>query len=185
MVDPFTIITFLSSYATGWKIGGLFSDLSYGKNIQHLQNGTEFLSEGIEKQDTKILQKAIYEFDFINENDDRLFAVSFSYLYRAVCYTYLLDFSLAYYYLDKLEAIDYDFMTRKKDSIEETKNDGRSFRNEVEKLERAYNEYLKSLNNQGGDEGNSRPNVLWKKSFVILSCIVIIGVLAMLFFVFI
>ena len=68
MIDPFTIVTVLSSYATGQKIGGLLSDWSYGKNIQHLQNGVEHFSNGVEKHDSDFLEKAIFELDHINEN---------------------------------------------------------------------------------------------------------------------
>lgn len=161
----------------------MLSDLSYGKNIQHLQNAIGHFSKGIEKQDSNFLQKAISEFDFINENDDRLFVVAFSYYCRAVCYTYLLKFSLAYDYLDELEAIEYDFFTRKKDTIEETKNDGRSFRTEVKKLEKAYNEYLKSLNRSSRNEeyNNDAPQTFWKKAFIALSVIIIIGILIFFF----
>lgn len=181
MIDPFTIVTVLSSYATGQKIGGLLSDWSYGKNIQHLQNGVEYFSKGVDKQDSDFLEKAIVEFDHVNENDDRLFVLAFSYLYRAMCYTYLFKFSLAYDYLNKLESIDADrgFYTRKKDTIEETKKNGRSFKNEVVKLEKAYREYL---NSQGSEHDNS--GMSWKKAFVALSCFVIVGILVALFFFF-
>lgn len=186
MIDPFTIVTILSSYATGQKVGGLIADWSYGKNIGHLQNGVEHCSNGIEKHDTVFLDKAISELDYVNESDDRLFVVAFSYLYRAICYTYLLKFPLAYFYLDKLESIEYDFFTLKKDTIEETKRDGRSCRADVERLENAYNEYLRSLNSN--EEGKSRRQDvqnLWKKAFVVLSCVLIVVVLAVVvFFVF-
>lgn len=184
MFDPYTIITVVEAYVTGQKVGGLLSEWGYGKNIQHFQNGVENFSIGVENHDSDFLEKAIAEFDHVNENDDRLFIIAYSYLYRALCYTYLLKFSLAYHYLDKLESVDYDFFTRKKDTIEDTKNDGRSFRKEVVKLEKAYNEYLKSLENQEDDEVIPDPNVFWKKAFVILSCVVVIGVLAVLFFLF-
>lgn len=174
MIDPFTIVTFLSSYATGLKITGLLSDLSNGKNIQHFNNGVEYSSKGIDNQDLDFLQKAISEFDYINETDDRLFVVAWSYLFRAVCYTCLFKFSLAYYFLDKLEAIDYNFFTRKKDTIEETKKDGRSFRNEVKKLEKAY---LASIN---VNEQEAKP--IWKKVLIISSIIIVAGVIVFLFF---
>ena len=182
MIDPFTIVTVLSSYATGQKIGGLLSDWSYGKNIQHLQNGVEHFSNGVEKHDSDFLEKAIFELDHINENDDRLFVLAYSYFYRALCYTYLFKFSLAYHYLDKLESIDYDFFTRKKDTIEETKRDGQSFRNDVVKLEKAYNEYLKSLNSQQDDDNHPRSINLWKIAFVGLSCVIIVGLLVVLLY---
>lgn len=182
MIDPFTIVTVLSSYATGQKIGGLLSDWSYGKNIQHLQSGVEHFSNGVDKHDSDFLEKAILELDYVNENDDRLFVLAYSYLYRAICYTYLLKFSLAYHYLDKLESIDYDFFTRKKDTIEETKKDGRSFRGEVVKLEKAYNEYLKSINNQKDKNVSPESYDFWKIAFVGLSCVVVFGLLVVLFY---
>lgn len=174
MIDPFTIITVLSSYATGIKISGLVSDLISGRNIQHFQNGGEYFTKGIENHDSDFLQKAISEFDCINSNEDKLFVVAFSYLYRAMCYTYLFKFSLAYHYLDKLEKIDYGFFTFKKDTIEETKNDGRSFRNEVEKLEKAYNDYLDS-------DSLPKDKTIWKRLFIVLSVIVVIGISIALF----
>lgn len=184
MIDPFTIVTVLSSYATGQKIGGLLSDWSYGKNIQHLQNGVEHFSNGVEKHDSDFLEKAIKELDYVNANDDRLFVLAFSYFYRALCYTYLFKFSLAYHYLDKLESIDYDYFTRKKDTIEETKKDGRSFRCEVEKLEKEYDKYLKSINNQRYENVSQKSHNFWKIAFVGLSCIVAVGLFVVLFYIF-
>ena len=101
-----------------------------------------------------------------------------------MCYTYLFKFSLAYDYLNKLESIDADrgFYTRKKDTIEETKKDGRSFKNEVVKLEKAYNEYLKSLNSQQDDDNHPRSINLWKIAFVGLSCVIIVGLLVVLLY---
>lgn len=33
MIDPFSIITLISSYATGYKAGGMISEWMNGKNI--------------------------------------------------------------------------------------------------------------------------------------------------------
>lgn len=174
MIDPFTLIT---AYTTSQKINRLLS----GNNVQHLLNGIEHFSNGIEKHDSNFLEKAITEFDLVNENEDRLFVLAFSYLYRAYCYTYLLKFSLAYHYLDKIESINYNFFTRKKDTIDEIKRDGKAFRNEVKKLENAYNEYLKS-NNEDNDYRIHEAQNLWKKAFIILSCVMIVGVVAVIIF---
>lgn len=167
MIDPFTIIDL---YIKGQEFGKLLSDWVYGKNFQHLQAGVEYISNGIEHYDYESLEKAISELDHVNENDDRLFVLAYSYLYRAICYTYLFKFSLAYLYLDKLESIDYKNFTCKKDTIKETKREGCSFRNEVVKLEKIY----KSQKNRK----------ICKKAFIILSCIVIVGALIALFFTF-
>lgn len=172
MIDPFTVITLASSFATGQKLGGLLTDWAYGKNIGHLQKGQEFLSKGVEKHDSAFIKKAVSEFDFINEDDDRLFVVALSYLFLAICYTYLLDFSLAYHYLDQLEEIDYDFFTRKKDTIEEIKSEGREFRPEVRKMEMAM---------EGGESGVDDTNEIdWKKVSIFLFIVLGIGLIVAL-----
>lgn len=131
-MDPFTIVT---SWIAGVKIGSFLSDLVYGKNVSHLSRGQEYFSLGQKKRDFEFIKKAISEFDQIDENEDRLVVVACSYLYRAMCYTLLEKFSLTYYFLDKLEIIKYNSFTRKKDTIEEIKSEGRKFRIEVEKIE--------------------------------------------------
>ena len=172
MIDPFTVITLASSFATGQKLGGLLSDWAYGKNIGHFKKGQEFLSKGVERHDSAFIKKAVSEFDYINEDDDRLFIVALSYLFLAICYTYLLEFSLAYDYLDQLEAIDYDFFTRKKDTIEEIKTEGRNFRPEVKKLERAM-----ESGGSGGDDTNA---IDWKKVSIVLFVVLGIGLIVAL-----
>lgn len=172
MIDPFTAITLLSSYATGQKIGGLLANWAYGKNAKHLQKGIEYFFKGIDNHNTEFIDKAITEFDQIDENDDRLFVVAASYLYRAICYTYLLKFSLAYHFLDKLEAIDYDFFTRKKDTIEELKSNGRDFRPEIRKMEIAVKDAL--------SESDSPSEINWKKVSIILLIVLGIGGIAAL-----
>lgn len=181
MIDPFSIITLISSYATGYKAGGMISEWMNGKNIGHFQNAFEYLTKGIDHKNTDFLKKSISEFDFINTEDDKLFVVAYSYLGRAVCYAYLLNFTLAYDYLEKLEHIEYGFFTRKKDTIEEIKNNGRSFRKEVEKLEDAYNEYLKSL--QENDSDNiQETRINWKIILIPLLLILIIGLVFFIIF---
>lgn len=175
MIDPFTVITLLSSYATGHKIGGLLTNWAYGKNISHLQKGSDYFSDGIEKHDTALIEKAVSEFDYIDEEDDRLFVVALSYYLRAICYTYLLKFSLAYHFLDKLKGIDYDYFTRKKDTIEEIKSEGEDFRPQVRKMEMAVQNAISG--------GKSTSGIDWKRVSIILVVVMGIGVIIALFFI--
>lgn len=140
MIDPFSIITILSSYATGAKVTSLIANWSYGKNLKHLQNGTEYFTKGYEQKDFDFLKKSIAEFDCINEEEDKQFALAIAHLYRAVCYTYLLQFSMAYYFLEKLESIEVGKFTIKKNLVEETKNEGRAFKEQVVAFEKKIKE---------------------------------------------
>ena len=177
MIDPFSIITIISTWATGYKAGGMISEWMNGKNIAHFLNGIEYLSKGVEARNTDFLNKAIAEFDYINANDDKLVVVAYSYLCRSICYANIFNFSLAYDYLDKLEAIEYGFFTRKTDMIEEAKREGRNLRGEVKKLEETYNAYLNSLQESSTHSSNTN----WKWIFISFAIITIIVVVISLF----
>lgn len=183
MIDPFSIISLISSYATGYKAVDTVFVWMNGRNIDHFQNGCEYLSKGIDSQNVDFLNKAIQEFDFINKKDDKLFILACSYLNRAICYAYLLNFTLSYDYLDKLDDIEYGLFTRKKDTIDEIKSSGRSFRQEVKKVEDAYNEYIRSLQ-EGHEEDKNESTVDWKKLFIGLLITIIIGAIVLLFSIF-
>ena len=174
-MDPFTVVTLLSSYATGVKIGNLFSNWIYGKNISHLGKGCEYLTKGVDNHDSAFVKKAVSEFDLIDEDEDRLFVVAISYYLRAVSYTFLLNFSLAYHFLDKLEAIDYDFFTLKKETIDDVKSEGRNLRPEVKKIEMAV------LNAHSNDE-EPETEIDWKKVSIFLLLIIVIGLVVCTFF---
>lgn len=177
MIDPLSIITMISTYATGYKAGGMISEWMNGKNIVHLQNGIEYLSKGVAAQNTDFLNKAIAELDYINTNDDKLFVVAYSYLCRSICYANLFNFTLAYDYLDKLDAIEYGFFTRKTDMIEDAKREGHNLRGEVKKLEETYNAYLNSLQESSMQSTNTN----WKWIFISFAILTIIGVVILLF----
>lgn len=134
-MDPLTIITLLSSYATGMKVSGLLSDWLYGQNITYFQNGYEYMSEGYNKGEIEFFQRAITQFDHIDVQNDRLYVIAASYYCRALCYACLLKFSLAHSFLNKLEKIEYDFFTLKKDTIEGFKDCGKALKKEIKKIE--------------------------------------------------
>lgn len=177
MIDPFTIISALGYWATGQKVGGLLAGWANGKNITHFQKGCQYFSEGVDSHDTDLLDKAVSEFDYVDEDEDRLFVVAFSYYLRAICYAYLLKFSLSYRFLNMLEAIEYDFFTRKKDTIEEVKKEGRELKPKVKQLEREYNEYLQSQRHQQSLDAPTT-GTAWKTVAIILSVILGTAILA-------
>lgn len=176
MMDPFTIITAIGTWGTGYKAGEQISKWMNGKNVNHLNDGYEFLTKGIDSQNVDFLTKAISEFDFINSVDDKKFVLAYSYYGRAICYAYLLKFPLSYDYLDKLDEIECDFFTRKTDTIKEIQSYGRTFRSDVKKLEDAYNEYIKSL-----QESNSTSNQETKINWKLIIFLVVAAILISLF----
>ena len=170
MVD---IITLLSSYYTGNKIGGLISGWLYGANSVHLRNAIEYISRGMDDYNSDIFEEAINELNYINnDGNDRLYIVVASYYLKAICYTFLCKFKLAYYYLDELEKVEYDFWTRKKDTINEIKQEGRDFRQVVIEIEEEYNNSIQN----DGPIAPIEHNKIWKTIAIILIVLLIIGV---------
>lgn len=177
-MDPLNIIDIIKSYQDGLRIGYGALNLTMGRNHYYFERGYNFFLEGLENSNTTLLKSAIEQLNHIDENQDRLFCVACSFLFRAMCYACLYDFDTAYFYLEKLDKIDYDFFTINKDVINEAQRFGRELRPEVEEQEREYKEYLQSLVNSGDEgDGNSEESSVdyWKVMFVVLLVVVVIG----------
>lgn len=178
-------------------IGGIVNAV-FG-NSEHEENfnkGYKLLEQYSATDEEDFLKAAILEFVAVDDDDFLYLQVAAKYC-LAICYAKQLKFDKSYNALEFIQRVDYDFFTRKKNTIETIRESSVELKKEIESAERAYNAYLEQLRREEEERllreqaekqrligGNGNNDAFWKIvaiiSLVLLS-ITIIGVIFLLF----
>lgn len=156
-------------------LGAIFGESKHEENIRE---GVELMKRGLEFNDEECYRSAISEFLKVND-DDFLYAHVYANLFMAICYAKLNKYPQSYRCLDYVKAVDYDFFTRKKDTIEELRKAGDELRVEVKEAERQYLEELNRKNNVVQPEKDNFWKIIAIVSLVVVG-LLIVGVIAYL-----
>ena len=160
----------------GSLLGFVFSE---SKHKENFDNGYKFLNRACEGGGDEDLNDAIREFRMIDEDDLLYLNVAAQYC-LAVCYAKKNEFGKSYQSLDYIKNVQYDFFTRKKDTIEEIRSRSFELRRAVEEAEKAYLEELRKKTES--DQRQNSMDKIWKIvaiAALAVAAAAIIGVIAL------
>lgn len=141
-------------------------------HAENFERGYRQLEVGCDADDEDVVKQAIDELLKVNDADLLYLQVAANY-YLAIGYAKLNKFAVSYRYIDKVSSVDYDFFTRKKDTIETFRTNSVELRKVVEEAEREYLK-RKSSNSSGGN--------FWKVVTIIGLCLVVALIVLLIIF---
>ena len=140
---------------------------------KNFERGYRLLEVGCETNDEDTINRAADEFLQV-DNDDLLYLQVAANYYLAICFAKLNKFAVSYKYIDMVQAVDYDFFTRKKDTIETFRTNSVELRKVVEEAERKYLASLEKKERSGGN--------FWKVVAIIGLCLVVALIVLLIIF---
>lgn len=151
-------------------------------HAENFERGYRQLEVGCDADDEDTIKQAIDELLKVNDDDLLYLQVAANY-FLAIGYAKLNKFAVSYRYIDKVSSVDYDFFTRKKDTIETFRANSAELRKVVEEAEREYLAYLKSLEEERKlHSSNSGGGNFWKVVAIIGLCLVVALIVLLIIF---
>ena len=155
-------------------------------HAENFERGYRQLEVGCDADDADTIKQAIDELLKVNGDDLLYLQVAANY-FLAIGYAKLNKFAVSYRYIDKVSSVDYDFFTRKKDTIETFRTNSVELRKVVEEAEREYLAYLERLRLEEErkrklQSSNSSGGNFWKVVAIIGLCLVVALIVLLIIF---
>lgn len=161
---------------------GLFiAFLDSNPHEKNFERGYRLLEVGCETNDEDTIKRAADEFLQV-DNDDLLYLQVAANYYLAICFAKLNKFAVSYKYIDMVQAVDYDFFTRKKDTIEIIRKSSYELRPLVQEAEKEYLAYLERLRREQARQHNGDDGNFWKIVTIVGICLFVVLIVLLIIF---
>ena len=153
-------------------------------HAENFERGYRQLEVGCDADDEDAVKQAIDELLKVNDDDLLYLQVAANY-FLAIGYAKLNKFAVSYRYIDKVSSVDYDFFTRKKDTIDTFRTNSAELRKVVEEAEREYLAYLERLRleeERKRQSSNSSSGNFWKVVAIIGLCLMVALIVLLIIF---
>ena len=150
-------------------------------HAENFERGYRQLEVGCDADDEDAIKQAIDELLKVNDKDLLYLQVAANY-FLAIGYAKLNKFAVSYRYIDMVQAVDYNFFTRKKDTIEIIRKNSYELRPLVQEAEKEYLAYLERLRREQAGQHNGDGGNFWKIVTIVGICLLVVLIVLLIIF---
>ena len=117
-----------------WRAGNFIAGWLYGKGVEDVQHGFEYLEKAINEERSDYLMEALRFFQNVGY-DDKKYIVASSLYGKAVCHGLTQEFRTAYNEIQAIQDIEVGTWTMQQDVIYDMKSSSRELKATLQKME--------------------------------------------------
>lgn len=145
MIDDIDID--FSGIGTAWRAGNFIAGWIYGKGVEDVQHGFEYLQKAIDNERGDYLMEALRFFQKVGYNDKK-YIVASSLYGKAVCHGLIQEFRTAYNEIQAIQDIEVGTWTMQQDVIYDMKSSSRELKSTLQKMEAELRKKQSNYNNK-------------------------------------
>lgn len=116
------------------RAGNFFADWIFGKGLEDVQKGFEYLQKAIDEERSDYLGEALRFFEKVGY-DDKKYIVASSLYGKAICHGFVYQFATAYDEIKAIQDIEVSMGTMKKSVIYDMKSSSRELESTLHSME--------------------------------------------------